>query len=148
MVQITAAELRDALGANLQELKTKTGAVATDAVLEPGQMYRIQTNEAVDGVMLTGVPTTASISIGEGSSWIGYTGGTTTDISATLASYGITPNVGDKIISQDQGFAIFNGTSWEGTLTTLETGKGYVYISEDADARPFTFPTSAEPTKK
>ena len=148
MVQITAAELRDALGANLQELKTKTGAVATDAVLEPGQMYRVQTNEAVDGVMLTGVPTTASISIGEGSSWIGYTGGTTTDISATLASYGITPNVGDKIISQDQGFAIFNGTSWEGTLTTLETGKGYVYISEDADARPFTFPTSAEPTKK
>lgn len=148
MAQITAAELRDSLGANLQELKTKTGAVATDAVLEPGQMYRIQTNEAVDGVMLTGVPTTASISIGEGSSWIGYTGGTTTDISATLASYGITPNVGDKIISQDQGFAIFNGTSWEGTLTTLETGKGYVYISEDDDARPFTSPTSAEPTKK
>ena len=128
MVQITATQFRAALGTNLQELKTKTGDVATDAVLEPGQMYRIQTNEAVDGIMLTGVPTAASISIGEGSSWIGYTGGTTTDISATLASYGITPNIGDKIVSQDQGFAIFNGTSWEGTLTTLESGKGYVYI--------------------
>ena len=128
MVQITATQFRAALGTNLQELKTKTGDVATDAVLEPGQMYRIQTNEAVDGIMLTGVPTAASISIGEGSSWIGYTGGTTTDISATLASYGITPNIGDKIVSQDQGFAIFNGTRWEGTLTTLESGKGYVYI--------------------
>lgn len=128
MVQIDAAQLRATLNSKLQHLMTKTGEVATDAVLEPGQMYRIQTNEAVDGVMLTGVPTTASISIGEGSSWIGYTGGTTTDISETLASYGITPNVGDKIISQDNGFAIYNGTTWEGTLTTLESGKGYVYV--------------------
>ena len=40
----------------------------------------------------------------------------------------ITPVEGDKIVSQDQGFAIFNGSSWEGTLSTLESGKGYVYI--------------------
>ena len=107
---------------------TKTGEVATDAVLEPGLMYKIQTNAAVDGVTITGVPTAASISIGEDYNWIGYTGGTTDDISAALASYGITPNIGDKIISQDNGFAIYNGTSWEGTLTSLVQGKGYVYV--------------------
>ena len=128
IVQITAAQLRAALDPNLQHLMTKTGEVATDAVLEPGQMYKIQTNAAVDGVTITGVPTAASISIGEDYNWIGYTGGTTEDISAALASYGITPNIGDKIISQDNGFAIFNGTSWEGTLTSLDQGKGYIYV--------------------
>ena len=128
IVQITAAQLRAALDPNLQHLMTKTGEVASDAVLEPGQMYRIQTNTAVDGVTITGVPMAASISIGEDYNWIGYTGGTTDDISAALASYGITPNIGDKIISQDGGFAIYNGTTWEGTLTALESGKGYVYV--------------------
>lgn len=128
MVQITAAQLRAALDPNLQHLMTKTGEVATDAVLEPGQMYKIQTNAAVDGVTITGVPMAASISIGEDYNWIGYTGGTTDDISAALASYGITPNIGDKIISQNNGFAIYNGTSWEGTLTLLEQGKGYIYV--------------------
>ena len=128
MVQITAAQLRATLNSNLQHLMTKTGEVATDAVLEPGQMYKVQTNAAVDGVTITGVPMAASISIGEDYNWIGYTGGTTEDISAALASYGITPNIGDKIISQDNGFAIFNGTSWEGTLTSLIQGRGYVYV--------------------
>jgi hypothetical protein len=128
MVQITAAQLRAALDPNLQHLMTKTGEVATDAVLEPGQMYKIQTNADVDGVTITGVPMAASISIGEDFNWIGYTGGTTDDISAALTSYGITPNIGDKIISQDNGFAIYNGTSWEGTLTLLEQGKGYIHV--------------------
>ena len=128
IVQITAAQLRAALDPNLQHLMTKTGEVATDAVLESGQMYKIQTNADVDGVTITGVPMAASISIGEDFNWIGYTGGTTDDISAALASYGITPNIGDKIISQDNGFAIFNGTSWEGTLTSLVQGNGYVYV--------------------
>ena len=129
IVQITAAQLRTALNPNLQHLMSKTGEVASDAVLEPGQMYRIQTNTAVDGVTITGVPTAASISIGEDFNWIGYTGGTTDGISAALASYGITPNTGDKIISQDGGFAIYNGTTWEGTLTQLTQGQGYVYVS-------------------
>lgn len=128
MVQITAAQLRAALDPNLQHLMTKTGEVATDAVLEPGQMYKIQTNATVNDVEIMGVPTAAGISIGEGFNWIGYTGGTTNDISAVLVSYGITPNIGDKIISQDNGFAIYNGTSWEGTLTLLEQGKGYIYV--------------------
>lgn len=128
IVQITAAQLRAALDPNLQHLMTKTGEVATDAVLEPGQMYKIQTNADVDGVTIPGVPMAASISIGEDFNWIGYTGGTTDDISAALASYGIMPNTGDKIISQDGGFAIYNGTTWEGTLTQLTQGQGYVYV--------------------
>ena len=77
---------------------------------------------------LTGLAAAASITIENGINWIGFTNVATTGISATLDMYNIIPAEGDKIISQDQGFAIFNGTSWEGTLAPLVPGKGYVYI--------------------
>ena len=127
MVRITAAQLRSALDGYIVQLRSKEGEVATDAVLEPGRMYKIQTDEAVDDVTITGVPTTASISVGDDINWIGYTG-ERTNISAALAPYGIEPSDGDKIISQDGGFAIYNGTTWTGTLIELEQGKGYIYV--------------------
>ncbi len=101
----------------------------TNATVAPGQMVKIHVDEDGAGAFtLLGRVVAANITIENGINWIGYTGGTTTNISTGLTSYGITPNIGDKIISQDNGFAIFNGTSWEGTLTLLEQGKGYVYV--------------------
>jgi hypothetical protein len=101
----------------------------TNATVAPGQMVKIHVDEDGAGAFtLLGRVVAANITIENGINWIGYTGGTTTNISTGLTSYGITPNIGDKIISQDNGFAIFNGTSWEGTLTSLEQGKGYVYV--------------------
>ena len=101
----------------------------TNATVAPGQMVKIHVDEDGAGAFtLLGRVVAANITIENGINWIGYTGGTTDDISAALASYGITPNIGDKIISQDNGFAIYNGTSWEGTLTLLEQGKGCIYV--------------------
>lgn len=99
----------------------------TSATVAPGRMIKIYVDEE-DVLSLMGRIVAASITIEDGNNWIGYTGGTTFDISAALASYGITPVVGDKIISQDNGFAIYNGMTWEGTLETLEPGTGYVYV--------------------
>ncbi len=97
------------------------------SIITPGQMAKVHVNEG--GMYdLTGRVATASITIEAGTNWIGYTGVQNTAISAALASYGITPNIGDKIISQDGGFAIYNGTTWEGTLTQLTQGQGYVYV--------------------
>ena len=124
--RVTAEQLRSILDTNLQEFKTETGDVATDAVLMPGQMYKIKVYNSLYTDRLAGLPWAANITIGNGINWIGYTGASNLSISEALGN--ITPNNGDKIISQDQGFAIFNGTSWEGSLTTLVPGKGYVYI--------------------
>ena len=99
----------------------------TNETVVPGQMVKIHVDEEGE-FTLTGLPVAANITIGNGINWIGFTNVATTGISATLDMYNIIPAEGDKIISQDQGFAIFNGTSWEGTLTSLEPGKGYVYI--------------------
>lgn len=99
----------------------------TNETVAPGQMVKIYVDEEGE-FTLTGRAVAASITIENGINWIGFTNVATTGISATLDMYNIIPAEGDKIISQDQGFAIFNGTSWEGTLAPLVPGKGYVYI--------------------
>ena len=138
VVQITAAQLRTALDANLLQLKSKVGEVATNADLVPGQMYMLQTNTAVEDVTLTGTYVPTNISIAPDANWIGYTG-TTASIATALGNF--TPADGDKIISQDGGFAIYNGDTqtWQGTLTQLTHGQGYVYISQDSENKTLSF---------
>ncbi len=97
--------------------------------ITPGQMYRIQTDTACT-LSLLGVPiTSATITINPGENWFGFIG-SAKPIDTAFANF--SPAAGDKVISQDEGFAVFNGTSWEGTLGSLQPGKGYVYISKDS----------------
>ena len=96
--------------------------------LTPGQMYKIQANTSCT-LSLLGLPvTTATVTINPGTNWLGYIG---VEQSVGDAFEAYSPSQGDKIISQDGGFAIFNGGSWQGTLDTLVPGKGYVYVSND-----------------
>ncbi|MBQ4399131.1 MAG: fibronectin type III domain-containing protein [Bacteroidales bacterium] len=128
MVQITAEQLRSAIsGIAIYSKESENNVVADDVNLEPGQMYKLQTDDAIENVSVTGILTTPVNSISAGTNWIGYTGETAV-IATALNTLDITPSDGDKIISQDGGFAIYNGTAWEGTLTSLEQGKGYVYV--------------------
>ena len=105
--------------------------------LVAGQMYRIQTSAPCQ-FTLSGVPATGvEVTIVPGYNWFGYTGAeplrlADLDISPAPAS-------GDKINSQEEGFAVFNGTMWSGTLTSLQPGKGYVYISVDSQSKTLTF---------
>lgn len=103
------------------------------SVITPGQMVKVHHLDVGDMYELTGraVPT-SSVTIHEGNNWIGYTGAETTNIGAGIVSFGINPVEGDKIISQDKGFAIYTitneGGSWKGTLSTLRKGEGYIYF--------------------
>ena len=88
-------------------------------------MYRIQTSASCQ-FTLSGLPATGvAVTITQGCNWFGFTG--TEPLS--LTALGINPATGDKVVSQDGGFAIYNGSTWVGTLTSLQPGKGYVYIS-------------------
>lgn len=42
-------------------------------------------------------------------------------------------NVGDRIVSKDNGFAEYNGEKWTGPLTTLHAGLGYMYFNAASD---------------
>lgn len=42
-------------------------------------------------------------------------------------------DVGDRIVSKDDGFAEYNGEKWTGTLTTLHAGLGYMYFNAGSE---------------
>ena len=88
-------------------------------------MYRIQASASCQ-FTLSGAPATdVEVNIAHGCNWFGYPG----TESLSLDDLNISPTTGDKVVSQDGGFAVYNGTAWKGTLTSLQPGKGYVYVS-------------------
>lgn len=52
---------------------------------------------------------------------------------STEDAYANNFNVGDRIVSKDNGFAEYNGDKWTGTLTTLHAGLGYMYFNAASD---------------
>lgn len=131
-VEATLASLQTALGSALVQIKSQSGT-PTELVL--GQMYRIQTNADCE-CSLSGAPAASiTITIEPGCNWYGYTGADP----LALDELNIIPVEGDKIVSQNSGFAVFNGTSWQGTLSVLLPGCGYVYVSAATENNTLTF---------
>lgn len=132
VVETNVDVIQTALGSGVQIFAEDGG---TPSGIEPGQMYKIQT-ETGHSFLLAGTKATGvSVVINRGTNWFGCP----TSAAVSLTSLGIAPVAGDKIISQDGGFAIFNGMVWEGTLTSLQPGKGYVYVSVDNQSKTLTF---------
>lgn len=52
---------------------------------------------------------------------------------STEDAYANNFNVGDRIVSKDDGFAEYNGEKWTGTLTTLRAGLGYMYFNAGSE---------------
>ena len=77
------------------------------------------------------------VEIAKGWNWIPYTPLTTKRILQALA--GADPQKGDIIKSQT-AVAIYGTYGWEGTLTALEPGHGYLYFSNDSAAKSFLYP--------
>ena len=131
-VEMTLEALQAALGDTLMQIKSQ-GGTPTELVL--GQMYRIQASASCQ-FTLSGVPgTRVDVTITHGCNWFGYPG----TESLSLGDLDISPTTGDKVVSQDAGFAIYNGNAWVGTLTSLQPGKGYVYISVATQSKTLTF---------
>lgn len=103
----------------------------------PGEMYRILVNANCE-FTINGIPaTSAEIEIGEDDNWFGIIGDEPADIEDVFEDF--EPVAGDKVISQNDGFAVYTVTdgvgSWVGTLTTLVPSKGYVYVSQDTETK-------------
>lgn len=126
-VKVTAAQLQDSIGNSLVQIKAEEGAVGDN--IEPGEMYRIQTSAPCE-VSLTGLSITpVEVSLAPGANWFGSICVEEKPIAAAIS---VEATAGDKIVSQNGGFAIYNGTVWEGTLTTLQPSCGYVYVTTES----------------
>ena len=103
-----------------------------------GRMYGIETSAAC-AFTLGGIKSyPVVVALKPGYNWFGCPCHDPVPVDSVFdTTYG--PVAGDKVISQDEGFAIFNGTLWEGTLTTLQPGHGYVYVSQAQTTKMVTF---------
>ena len=104
----------------------------------PGQMYRIQTSAPASFELTGNKVNNVTFTIAPGYNWFGYTGSQSSTIGEAFGG-NFVPVEGDKINSQDEGFAIFEGGQWTGGLTTLQPGHGYVYISNAQEDQQVTF---------
>lgn len=48
---------------------------------------------------------------------------------------GLQPVQGDVILSKEDGFAEYDGNAWQGSLTLLKRGEGYLYFSNAAEPK-------------
>ena len=89
-------------------------------------------------------PTAAerTLTIQPGWNWIAYNAPSAASVADALA--GMEPQDGDLVKGQ-QGFAMFDGYEWNGSLKALLPGQGYMLQSVTADVRSFDYPTHAAP---
>ncbi len=129
-VETNVADIEAALGNNLESIQSQSGSASGNIIL--GQMYRIKTREDCT-LTLSGTRTSNAVTINllPGYNWFGFTG----TQPLAIENLNITPAEGDKVISQDEGFAIFEEGEWHGTLENLLPGKGYVYVSNAVEPK-------------
>ena len=155
-VNITLADLKAALVAALPNddatvtIKSKQKSTryqngrwsGSFGELDMAHMYMIIVSDAFD-ITLEGTRvdlTELTVTISNGANWIAYPYDEGMSIADLFGSFSIN---NDQVKSKRQT-ARYNNGRWTGSLRTLEPGQGYIYISEDADDRVFTYPTTAK----
>lgn len=126
-------QLEETLGDHLLQIVGRDGV---PSAIVAGQMYKILTDEAITFALSGTAVAAEGVTLAAGTTWFGCS----TAMAVSLSDLVVTPAQGDKIVSQDEGFAVFNGTAWVGTLTTLQPGRGYVYWSADTATKTLTYP--------
>ena len=141
-VAMTLSELEQALGGSAVLINSQNAGFAryengtwsgTLTEIVPGQMYKIETNDAVSLTVSGTHATGGSLTIMPGYNWFGYTGTQAKAIAAALGDF--TPSNGDTITAQDGATATYNNGSWNGTLNTLQPGHGYIYNSTASNSK-------------
>lgn len=110
-----------------------------DFLMNIAEMYKVKASKPTALSVFGSLPTTEqkTITIRTGWNWIGFNA--MQPISVADAFAALNPVDGDMVKGK-QGFAIFDGYEWSGSLTALIPGSGYMYRSMDADTRSFCYP--------
>ena len=106
--------------------------------LNNASMYKVKM-EVADTLVMNGVEDRETVvEISNGWNWIPYLRSFTLSLDDAFAS--AEPARNDQIKGQE-GFAMYNGTAWSGTLKAMTPGKGYLYMSKSNDDKSFNYPT-------
>jgi len=138
IVETSLNDIETSLGGKLQQINSQDNVPISSII--PGRMYKIQVSEPCT-LALSGSPiTSANIIIEHGYNWFGYIGSQPT----MIQDFSISPFPanGDKIISQNEGFAIYEDYNWNGSLDSLKPGMGYGYISNAVENKALLLGTN------
>ena len=106
--------------------------------LKAGNLYKVQMDEnATYSFTDTFCESDLPIGVRPGWNWIGYTINGTQSVVNALPSGQL--DEGDILMGQD-GFSVYTNGTWNGTLSTLETGKGYMFKSSKTKSLSFSSP--------
>lgn len=104
------------------------GLVGDLATLNVTAGYKLKVSENVIlAVASRTVDASTPVSLAKGWNWIGYLPSMAQTVSTALENYEAT--AGDRIISQDDGFAEYDGTAWVPSDFMMWPCKGYMYKS-------------------
>ena len=149
--------LQDGLGTNGEMIKSQNNGYASYlagygwygslTAINNESTYQVKSNAACT-VELTGFaanPEDHPITLNNGWSWAGYPVAVSMGVEDALA--GITPQNGDMLKSQNNGYASYlEGYGWYGSLNTLHPGMGLMYKSNNGSAITLTYPSSGTRT--
>jgi len=156
-VEITLDDLKTALvtalpNANAITIKSKDNGIVTYngsiwrgqlTTLDLTQMYRISVGNAceisLEGILIN--PANHPVTIHNGANWIAFPLSESMSLNDVFGGFAVP---GDVVKSKNNGVATYNGTSWRGSLNTLEPGQGYIFNSNVQSDRTFTFPIGAK----
>lgn len=142
----------DELGNVVEEIRSEDALIHNDPEygyfgdiysLETGTCYKIKVKEEEPGLLDLRIMYTGAYEdmrthrqIVPMWNWLGNPYQYDHDINSVFSTedtYANKFNVGDRIVSKDDGFAEYNGEKWTGTLTTLRAGLGYMYFNAASD---------------
>ena len=126
-VETSLTDLTTALGGNLISIESYDGTNVTEIAL--GQMYKIHVATDCSFTLSGPRPATITITINPGINGLGCTN------AIDISDLSIIPAEGDKVISQDESFAVYENGKWKGELTQLQPGHGYIYYSNISQGR-------------
>lgn len=105
-------------------IDSRYGLTGTLHSLDAGNLYKVLMTETDTYRTLNMAWADAVVSLMPGWNWMGYPVNGSQTLSEALS--GCPVEDGDQLLGQD-GFATYANGTWTGSLTTLETGKGYLY---------------------
>ena len=143
--------LEGALGDHALQIKARNAFVNYDDEEWDGNldeisnesMYMIQMAEAYT-IELQGTPAnpaTHTIYIAPGWNWIGFPSTVAIDVEDALADF--EAEEGDQLKGRST-FATFEDEEWDGGLTTLQPGQGYMYYFNGSETKPLIISTGAK----
>ena len=151
MDQLKAA-LVDALGPNAsitiqsqtQSTTFKRGRwVGQLTSLDVTQMYVIVVDADCE-IYLEGTPVNPAehpITIVNGANWIAFPFGESMTIDNAMTGF---PSVNGDIIQSQTNNCVYNRGTWRGAVSTLDTGKGYIFQSNTQEVRTLTLPAKTK----